>query len=70
MSQVYHSNARTNQHLRKIIQKSDLTNVDLASKYNVNIQTISKWRSRDYLEDKSSRPDTIHYALTPLEKEL
>lgn len=70
MSQVYHPNARTNQHLREMIQKSDLTNVELAAKYNVNIQTISKWRSRDFIEDKSSRPDIIHYALTSLEKEL
>ena len=70
MSQVYHPNARTNQHLREIIQKSDLTNVELATKYNVNIQTISKWRSRDFLEDKSSRPNTICYALTSIEKEL
>ena len=70
MSQVYHPNARTNQHLREIIQKSNLTNVELASKYNVNTQTISKWRSRDFLEDKSSRPNKISYALTSLEKEL
>ena len=70
MSQIYHSNARTNQHLREIIQKSDLTHVELAAKYNVNIQTISKWRGRSFTKDKSSRPDTIHYALTPLEKEL
>ena len=70
MSQVYHPNARTNQHLREIIQKSNLTNVELATKYNVNKQTISKWRSRDFLEDKSSRPNTIHYALTSIEKEL
>ena len=70
MSQIYHHNARTNQHLREIIQKSDLTNVELAAKYNVNIQTISKWRGRSFAEDKSSRPDTIHYALTGIEKEL
>ena len=70
MSQIYHSNARTNQHLREIIQKSDLTHVELAAKYNVNIQTISKWRGRSFAEDKSSRPDTIHYALTGIEKEL
>jgi len=70
MSQVYHPNARTNQHLREMIQKSNLTNVELASKYNVNIQTISKWRNRNFIEDKSSRPYTIHYVLTPLEKEL
>ncbi len=28
MSQVYHSNARTNQHVREIIQKSNLTIVE------------------------------------------
>ena len=38
MSQVYHSNARTNQHVREIIQKSDLTNVELADKYSVNVK--------------------------------
>ena len=70
MSQAYHPNTRTSQHLREMIQKSDLTNVELAAKYNVNIQTIYKWRSRDFIEDKSSRPNTIHYALTSLEKEL
>ncbi len=35
MSQVYHSNARTNQHVRSIMQKSNLTNVELAAKYDV-----------------------------------
>ena len=70
MSQVYHSNARTNQHVREIIQNSNLTNVELASKYSINIKTISKHRNRDFTEDKSSRPNKINYALTPLEKEL
>ena len=37
MSQVYHSNARINQHVREIIQKFYLTNTELADKYNVNI---------------------------------
>ena len=70
MSQVYHFNARTNQHVREIIQKSDLTNVELADKYDVNVKTISKHRNRDYTEDKSSRPNKIHYALTASEKVL
>ena len=70
MSQVYHSNARTNQHIREIIQKSNLTNVELARKYNVNVKTIAKHRSRSFSNDKSSRPDKIAYALTSLEKEL
>lgn len=70
MCQVYHSNAKTNQHVRAIIQKSDLASVELANKYSINIQTVTKWRNRDYQEDKSSRPDTIDYALSSLEKEL
>jgi transposase-like protein len=70
MSQVYHSNARTNQHVREIIQDSNLTNVELAEKYSVNVKTISKHRSRDFTQDKSSRPDKTHYALAPVEKEL
>jgi len=70
MCQVYHSNASTNQHVRDIVQKSDLTNVELANKYNINVKTVSKWKSRDYQEDKSSKPNTIDYALSPLDKEL
>ncbi len=70
MSQTYHSNARTNQHIREIIQKSNLTNVELANNYNLNIKTISKWKDRDFIEDKSSRPHNIKTTLTSLEKEL
>ena len=70
MCQVYHSNAKTNQHVRSIIQKSNLTNIELADKYGVSVKTISKWRNRDYTEDKSSKPKRIDYALNDLEKEL
>lgn len=70
MCQVYHSNARTNSHIRGIIQKSELTNTELATKYGVNKKTISKWKNRDYTNDKSSKPKTIHYALSNLEKEI
>ena len=70
MPQVYHSNARTNQHVREIIQNSNLTNVELSVNYGVNVKTISKHKNRDFTEDKSSRPNKIYYALTPLEKEL
>ena len=70
MSQVYHSNAKTNSHIREIIQQSNLTNVELANIYNVNVKTIAKHKDRDFINDKSSRPDTIHYTLSPLDKEL
>jgi hypothetical protein len=41
MCQIYHSNARTNYHIREIIQQSDLANVKLANRYSINIQTVS-----------------------------
>lgn len=70
MSQVYHSNAKLNSHSRAIIQNSKLDNIELAVRFNVNEKTISKWKNRDFTEDKSSRPKTIYYALKPLEKKL
>ena len=70
MQQRYHSNAKTNSHLRKSIQESKLSNNALSESYGVSTQTISKWRNRTTTSDKSSRPDTIHYVLDPLEKEV
>ena len=70
MSQVYDSNARTNQHIREIIQKSDLTNIELSQIYNINVKTVGKHKQRDFTEDKSSRPHNIKTTLTSLEKEL
>jgi len=40
MYQAYHSNAKTNQHVKGIIQKSCLTNVELANQYNINVRSI------------------------------
>jgi transposase-like protein len=70
MSQVYHSNAKTNQHVREIIQESNLTNVELANNYNLNVKTVAKHKDRNFTNDKSSRPYKIHYALNSLDKEL
>lgn len=70
MKQHYHSNAKTNSHMRKSIQKSEATNQALSQQFGVSVQTISKWRNRESTEDGSSRPHTIHYALSDLEKTL
>ena len=70
MKQHYHSNAKTNSHMRLSIQKSELSSQALSKKYGVSIQTISKWRQRSFVEDLSSRPHTIHYAFNELEKAL
>jgi len=70
MKQEYHSNAVTNLHIRSQIQESNLTNFELANKYNTSEVTISKWKNRKILADKSSRPDSINYALSDLEQAL
>ena len=42
----------------------------MANRHNVNVKTIAKYKERDFTEDKSSRPNTIHYALSPIDKEI
>ena len=70
MSQVYHSNAKLNQHSRAIIQKSQLKTSQLSEQFSVSQKTIIKWRDRGFTEDNSSTPHKIHHALNPLEKRL
>ena len=70
MKQEYHSNAVTNLHIRKQIKESSLTNFELAGMFNTSVTTISKWKNREELEDKSSCPHQIVYALNELEQAL
>jgi transposase InsO family protein len=68
MQQIYHSNATTNIHIRSQIKNSREDYEQLALRFNTSVKTISKWKSRTILTDKSSKPNHIAYALTPLEK--
>lgn len=70
MPQGYHTNATTNLHSREIIQQSSLSNTELAERFRINEKTVSKWKNRDHLEDKSSRPHTIKRSLTDIEREV
>ena len=70
MQQVYHSNARTNLNIRTEIQNNSANNSDLANRFNVSEQTISKWKNRDFIQDASCKPLKIEYALSDLEKAL
>ncbi|MCF6204370.1 MAG: DDE-type integrase/transposase/recombinase [Methylococcaceae bacterium] len=70
MSQSYHTNAKTNMHSREIIQQSNFTNTELAERFEINEKTVFKWKNRDHLIDKSSRPHTIKRSLTDLEREV
>ncbi len=70
MSQGYHTNAKTNLHSREIIQQSSLTNIELSERFEIDEKTVSKWKNRDVLTDKSSRPHTIQRSLTDIEREV
>lgn len=70
MAQLYHQNATTNIHIRNEIQTSNLSKKDLSAMYNISEKTVNKWMNRDFMQDKSSRPDTIYYSLNDIEKQL
>jgi transposase InsO family protein len=72
MQQIYHANATTNINIRGQLQANAgaKTNAALAEQFNLCPQTVSKWKNRDFLEDLSSRPKTISYALSDLETAL
>lgn len=70
MQQIYHSNASTNLNIRTTIQKSNETNSDLANRFNISKQTVSKWRNRDFSTDKTSKPNRINYSLSEMEQHL
>lgn len=68
--QKYHNQAKTNIHIRKEIKEAKTSQKHLALKYLVNRKTVQKWQKRSCLEDKSSRPNKIQYALTEVEREI
>ncbi len=71
MPQKSHSNAKTNVHIRTLIQSNeDHSNSELASRFSVSTNTISKWRNRSSLEDASSRPHRITYSLDELNEAI
>lgn len=67
---IVHNNATTNKLQRKEIQESELMVAELSTKFGVTTKTIRKWRSRDTVQDVSSRPHRINYALTEGEQLL
>jgi transposase len=68
MKEVYSHNAKTNVSIRYAIKQSNLTQKELAKKYDISITTVAKWKRRRDKYDRSSIPNTIHYALTDKEK--
>lgn len=66
----YHSNAKTNIHIRRLIRDSDDSIRDLAERFNINPKTVVKWKNRDSLEDHSNRPRKVRYSLTKEQRRI
>ena len=60
-----HKNARTTPRVRREIQESPESVRDLAKRYDLNRDTIRKWKHRQDTTDASHCPHTLHATLTP-----
>jgi Integrase core domain. len=70
MLQKLHKNARTNYAIRLAIKQSSESISHLASKYNLSWITVKKWKERESIEDKSSRPHRLRISLSKEEEDL
>lgn len=70
MLQKLHKNAKTNYHLRQYIKSSNKALGDIAKELNLNVKTVRKWKGRDDLADKSSKPLRLRTNLTSYQEDL
>jgi transposase-like protein len=63
-----HKNARTTPAIRRELQESTRPIRELAERYALSRQTVSKWRGRASTEDASHRPHRLHTRLTPAQE--
>ena len=68
MPQIYHANAKTNIHVRMLIKESNESPSTLSKRHGVSCKTIRKHRKARCVQDKSSRPNKITYALSTIEQ--
>lgn len=65
-----HANAATTPRVRREIQQSTETDVALAARYHVTIDTIRRWRKRDDVHDRSHTPHRLQTTLTPAQEAI
>lgn len=65
-----HKNARTTLALRREIIGSKESLYALAKKFNLNWETVKRWKLSENLEDCSSRPYKINTTLTQEQEDL
>lgn len=66
----YHPRAKTNIHLRRLINSSPESSRVLAVRLHLNSKTILKWRRRGDLTDRPCGAGIHHYRLTPLQQRI
>lgn len=70
MLQKLHKNAKTNYLLRKQLKQSSLPVNALAKEYHLSWKTVKKWKERESVEDKSSRPYHLCTTLNQAQEDL
>lgn len=65
-----HKQVRTTAAIRQEIRQATGTLVELAARYNVTIDTIRKWKSRDSVEDRSHTARRWQTTLTPAQERI
>ena len=65
-----HANATTTPRTRAYIQKSQASNAALARELGIHNRTVARWRARQDVADRSTRPHRLNTSLTPWEEAL
>ncbi|HEY5409416.1 MAG TPA: IS481 family transposase [Caulobacteraceae bacterium] len=65
-----HANATTTPRTRAYIQNSPASCAELSRELGISQRTVERWRGRQGVADRSSRPHEIATKLTPLEEQL
>jgi transposase-like protein len=65
-----HANATTTPRVRAYIQASTAANSALARELGIHSRTVARWRARDQVLDRSTRPHRLATTLTDWEEAL
>jgi hypothetical protein len=69
MGHILHSCATTTAALRRTIQYSQESLSKMASRYNINVKTVAKWRRRTTVKDAPMGPRQPHSTVLTIEQE-
>jgi transposase InsO family protein len=65
-----HANATTTPRIRAYIQKSSASNAALARELGIHSRTVARWKARQDVLDRSTRPHRLATAITACEEAL